>query len=94
MCIRDRYGGWLYDESQPENKGRLFEVNDSGISFTLGAGRVIPCWEQGLVGMQQGGERRLICPPDEAYGTLGQPPRIPPDATLLFDITLAVVTAN
>ena len=88
------YGGWLYDESQPDNKGRLFDVNDRGIDFTLGAGQVILGWEQGLDGMQEGGERRLIIPPDLAYGSTGQPPRIPPNATLLFDVTLAEVSVN
>lgn len=83
------YGGWLYDESQPDGKGLFFEASPStGLSFPLGQGRVIPGWDQGLVGMRVGGERRLIIPPELAYGANG-PGLIPPNATLLFDIMLA-----
>ena len=86
------YGGWLYDESQPDNKGTLFDASGtSGFAFTLGAGQVIPGWDEGIVGMREEGERRLIIPPDRAYGAN---PRgiIPPNATLLFDITLLTAT--
>lgn len=82
------YAGHLYDESQPDSKGRQFDVNNSGFSFSLGLGRVIEGWDRGLVGMREGGERRLIIPPELAYGETGQRPRIPSDATLLFDVTL------
>ncbi len=85
------YAGWLYDESQPDSKGRQFDVNNTGFNFSLGLGHVIPGWDQGLVGMRENGERRLIIPPELAYGEMGQRPRIPPDATLLFDVTLISV---
>jgi FKBP-type peptidyl-prolyl cis-trans isomerase len=85
------YAGHLYDESQPDNKGRQFDVNNNGFSFSLGLGEVIDGWDQGLLGMRENGERRLIIPPELAYGETGRRPRIPPDATLLFDITLASV---
>ncbi len=82
------YAGWLYDASMPDGKGRQFEVNNEGTSFSLGLGQVIDGWDQGLVGMRENGERRLIIPPEMAYGETGARPRIPPNATLLFDITL------
>ena len=82
------YVGHLYDESQPDNKGRQFEVNNAGFSFSLGLGRVIRGWDEGLLDMRENGERRLIIPPELAYGEAGRPPRIPANATLLFDITL------
>ena len=82
------YAGWLYDESEPDNKGRQFEVNNNGISFSLGLGQVIRGWDEGLPGMHENGERRLIIPPELAYGEAGRPPRIPANATLVFDVTL------
>ncbi len=86
------YGGWLYNESQPDNKGILFDASGTnGFPFTLGAGQVIPGWDEGLVGMRENGERRLIIPPERAYGAT-QRGLIPPNATLLFDITLLTVT--
>ena len=82
------YAGWLYDASRPDGKGRQFEVNNQGFSFSLGLGQVLEGWEEGLVGMRENGERRLIIPPEMAYGETGARPRIPPNATLVFDVTL------
>jgi len=67
-----------------------FAQFDSGqIPFVLGAGRVIRGWDQGILGMRVGGQRRLIIPPDLAYGSsTPDPSTIPPNATLLFDVTL------
>lgn len=86
------YAGWLYDASRPDGKGRQFDVF-SGYRFSLGLGTVIPGWDQGLVGMRENGERRLIVPPELAYGEQGSRPRVPPNATLLFDVTLFTVEA-
>jgi FKBP-type peptidyl-prolyl cis-trans isomerase FkpA len=81
------YTGWLYDTSKPSGKGNQFQ--SSQISFQLGAGRVIRGWDQGILGMRVGGQRRLIIPPDLAYGSsTPDPSTIPPNATLLFDVTL------
>ena len=54
----------------------------------LGAGAVIPGWDQGLVGMKVGGRRELVIPPQLAYGPQGQPPAIGPSETLVFIIDL------
>jgi peptidylprolyl isomerase len=59
--------------------------------FKLGAGMVIPGWDQGLVGMRQGGRRELIIPPNMAYGPQGQPPSIAPNETLIFVVDLQKV---
>ena len=56
--------------------------------FQLGAGMVIPGWDQGIQGMKVGGRRRLTIPPKLAYGPQGQPPTIKPNETLVFVIDL------
>lgn len=86
------YTGWLYDANQPGNKGAQFDstAGRGPYSFVLGAGRVIPGWEQGIVGMRVGGVRRLVIPPSLAYGSSGNGP-IPPNATLLFEVELLAV---
>ena len=64
-----------YDRGQP------FE-------FALGAGEVIPGWDQGVEGMKVGGRRQLTIPPELAYGEQGSPPDIKPGETLIFVIDL------
>lgn len=78
------YTGTLPDGSKFDSsldRGRPFE-------FTLGQGRVIQGWEQGVLGMKVGGKRRLEIPPELGYGPRGFPPVIPANATLHFDIEL------
>ena len=86
------YSGWLYDTSKTDGKGQQFDSNVGGVPFTfvLGAGQVIRGWDQGCAGMKAGGLRRLIIPPDLAYGSSGSGP-IPGNATLVFDIELLSV---
>jgi FKBP-type peptidyl-prolyl cis-trans isomerase FkpA len=80
------YTGWLHDSSRPDAKGSQFDSQTS-FSFRLGTGEVIRGWDQGVAGMRVGGQRRLVIPPELAYGSSGRGP-IPPNATLVFDITL------
>ena len=86
------YTGWLYAPTQPEQKGQQFDTSAgrSPFSFVLGAGRVIQGWDRGVPGMRVGGLRRLVIPPDLAYGSQGTP-GIPPNATLVFDVELLAV---
>jgi peptidylprolyl isomerase len=71
--------------------GKQFDASwdhGSPFPFQLGAGNVIPGWDQGLVGMRVGGRRQLTIPPNLAYGAQGSPPAIGPNATLVFVIDL------
>ncbi|MGE0040580.1 MAG: FKBP-type peptidyl-prolyl cis-trans isomerase [Vicinamibacterales bacterium] len=88
------YTGWLYDSGAPDNKGRQFDstTGRGPFTFVLGAGSVIRGWDQGVVGMKVGGQRRLVIPPELAYGSAGAGNGlIPPNATLVFDIELLLV---
>jgi FKBP-type peptidyl-prolyl cis-trans isomerase len=78
------YTGFLTDGSPFDSSlasGQPFE-------FTLGAGEVISGWDQGVAGMKVGGKRKLMIPPDMAYGDQGAGGVIPPGATLVFDVEL------
>ena len=84
------YAGWLYDSGKPNGKGTQFQTGT--FSFVLGSGGVIKGFDQGTLGMKVGGQRRLIIPPELAYGS--NPPAgsgIPVNATLVFEITLTAV---
>ena len=87
------YTGWLYDAAAPENKGKQFDSSVGGepFDFPLGGGAVIAGWDQGVVGMKVGGKRRLVIPPDMAYGNSGAGGVIPPGATLVFDVELVEI---
>ena len=60
-------------------------------SFKLGAGDVIPGWDQGVAGMSEGGRRLLVIPGELGYGPTGQPPDIGPNETLVFAVDLVKV---
>ena len=61
--------------------GKEFDTSwkraDNNFSFTLGGGQVIQGWDQGVVGMKEGGRRRLIIPAELGYGATGSPPDDP-----------------
>jgi peptidylprolyl isomerase len=78
--------GSKFDSSLDRNQPFSFRMSTDPASR-----QVIEGWEKGLNGMKVGGKRRLIIPPQMAYGPEGRPPVIPPNATLVFDIQLLSV---
>ena len=85
------YTGWLHDPSRPDGRGAKFDSSkDRGqpFRFGLGAGQVIGGWDEGVQGMQIGGTRVLLIPPQLGYGARGAGGVIPPNATLVFEVDL------
>lgn len=84
--IKVLYTGWLQDGSKFDSS------NDRGsaFDFTLGGGRVIKGWEEGLKGIRPGERRQLIIPPGLGYGKR-QVGTIPPGSTLIFNVEAVTV---
>lgn len=82
--ITVHYTGYLTDGTQFDSS-----LGGDPYTLTLGVGSVIQGWDEGLIGMQVGGKRKLTIPPDMAYGESGAGGGIiPPNATLIFDVEL------
>ena len=72
--------------------GKVFDSSvDRGEPATFPLNRVIDCWTEGVQQIKVGGKAQLICPPHTAYGLNGQPPVIPPNATLQFEVELLAI---
>jgi peptidylprolyl isomerase len=83
-----QYVGFGYDSKKEFDSS--WSRNEP-FTFNLGAGEVIPGWDQGIVGMKVGGRRELVIPPSLAYGPAGAPPAIGPNETLIFVVDLEAV---
>ena len=82
--VKVHYTGWL------ENGTKFDSSLDRGqpFVFPIGAGQVIPGWDEGVMSMKVGGKRKLIIPPQLGYGANGTGGVIPPNATLIFEVEL------
>jgi FKBP-type peptidyl-prolyl cis-trans isomerase FkpA len=95
MQVTVHYTGWLYDDTAKDKHGEKFDSsrdNGTPFSFTLGEGKVIAGWDQGVAGMKVGGTRTLMIPAALGYGDNGAGDTIPPGASLVFDVELLSVT--
>ena len=77
------YTGWLDD-------GTAFDCGED-VELLWDRGFLIDGWIDGMTGMRVGGSRRLVIPPELGYGSGGNPPSIPPDATLTFDVDVVEI---
>jgi peptidylprolyl isomerase len=80
-----QYAGYSWSNGQKFDAS--WDRGGQPFPFKLGAGMVIPGWDKGMVGMQEGGRRLLIIPPDLGYGPAGSGP-IAPNETLVFVVDL------
>ena len=73
--------------------GKVFDssVGKDPLTFTLGAGQMIPGFEQGVTGMKVGGKRTVTIPPSLGYGEQGAGDAVPPNSTLIFELELVDV---
>lgn len=93
------YTLWLYDSAAADKKGKQIETSRNGAPFvfTLGAGKVIAGWDQGIPGMKVGGKRTLIVPSNMAYGATGAKDGagnvvIPPNTALVFEVEMIAIS--
>jgi FKBP-type peptidyl-prolyl cis-trans isomerase len=91
------YTGWLYDGCAKDLKGEQFDTSDGRVTpfgLVVGAGKVIKGWDEGLIGMQKGGKRLLVIPPDKGYGASSPTPKIPPNSTLVFEVSIIKILSG
>lgn len=78
------FTGWLENGTKFDSS----HYREEPLELALGSGRVIPGWDEGIIGMRPGGRRKLTIPPKLAYGSRGAGGVIPPNTTLIFEIEL------
>ncbi len=89
--VKVHYTGWLYSSGVKGAKFDSSKDRRDPFDFGLGAGMVIKGWDEGVQGMQVGGTRLLVIPPELGYGARGAGGVIPPNATLMFEVELLAI---
>jgi len=83
--VKVNYEGRLID-------GTVFDASaQHGQPLTFKVSGVVPCWSEALQTMSVGAKIKLVCPPEQAYGDRGSPPKIPGGSTLVFDVELLAI---
>jgi FKBP-type peptidyl-prolyl cis-trans isomerase len=89
--VEVQYTGWLKNGTKFDSS---YDHGGKPFAFQLGGRQVIKGWDEGVVGMKVGGKRKLIIPPDLAYGPRGRPPVIPPNSELTFEVELLKINGQ
>jgi len=94
-AVTVHYTGWLYNAAGTDSKGTQFDTSldgDPPLGFTIGVPGIIAGFQQGVIGMQVGGKRRVYIPSNLGYGSSGSSNGvIPPNAALVFEISLVTL---
>jgi len=84
-----QYTGWFQKTGKKFDSS--YDRHAQPVTVAIGQGQVIKGMEEGLAGMKRGGTRIIIIPAALAYGAAGQPPTIPPNSTLVFEVTMVTI---
>jgi FKBP-type peptidyl-prolyl cis-trans isomerase len=87
--VRVHYTGTLRDGSTFDTSKK----SDDAPPATFVLGQVVGCFRDGIAKMKVGGTSKLTCPPETAYGERGNPPKIGPGATIMFEVELVEIVS-
>lgn len=87
--ISVEYTGWLAATGKKFDSS--YDHGGQPLQFTVGQGQMIPGFDAGVIGMKVGGTRRLFIPAAQGYGAAGNPPAVPANANLIFDVTVVSI---
>ena len=86
--VRIHLVGWIDEQGQKGKELYNSRREQGPIAFVLGSDKVMPAWNEGVLGMKSGGRRLLMVPPRFAYGARGVEGAVPPDTSLILLIDL------
>lgn len=83
----------IYYKSQLQNTEQYINIHLNGQPFQLCLGKraIVTGLDEGILGMNVGSKRRIICPPEMAYGKTGIPSIVPPNSTIVFEVDLVSI---